>query len=631
MDDTSYDAAADAIRDLQLHVPTEPFVNLKRRPNHFRVSAKYRKWEAELRDWQQRYAGLLRAGLQTLSDADTAGIRFYSEPIDTALFQRQSDGSIIWRQRPATDAQPLDLPGPRQDAMNFQDINREQWPDTRRWSFRYRFEQYLRSVGLHPDQSDGPVQTRDKYYIDQPIWRHIEDRLDRMELDLIRKAATLLLPEPLRLLRQAAPGISPNLRHYNLAALATESLRHTAITNPGAAAWFIYRYGDPATSDPDNPTPPVPSHPGEIVAFVKDQFEANGGLRWRMLAAQPARDIISQLHTYGPAKAAFIANALADAAIPRLPNPPAKPAKRPKPQAHQGTLFDTGLPPKPEPKPPPPKPTARYQQPPGPLKTALLELCDRGPGIFIRSQRRRNLGLDNRRPIQPADAQPLERALLRFCRLAIRRYGAEPPPRGANVEVQRNYIGRMANIADYVHAEPEAAARCTTWNGLLKASQRWHGEAAVRAIAEAERIRKQQDADAVTPWPSAIATHHAPSWHTRALVTAVDLSRESVMLKHCVGSGGYANQCRAGRSRIFHLQPNGIANDDVAAQHRSATTLELSLDQNGWYIRQHKGYQNRKANLVEDQWAQELLDAWNKAVRQQESVGADGQQMTADC
>lgn len=631
--DISYEAAIAAIRDLQLHPPVEPFIDLKRRPNHFRVSPEYRQWEADLRYWQTQYAHLLREGLQTLSESNIASVSFYHDPISNACFERQADGSIIWNGHPAENALPLDLPGPRQNTENFRGENREQRQSSRQWHLRYLFDQYLTSAGLNPNQTDGSIQTRDKEYIGDPIWRDLERRLDELELRLIRNAAALLLPEPLRLLRRAAPGIKPNLRHYNLAALAADALQHTAITNPGAAAWFIYRYGDPG-DDTNNPRPPVPSHPGEIVAFVKREFESAGGLRWRMLAAQPARDIISQLDTHGPAKTAFIANALADAAIPKLPDPPSKPAKPPKPQAIQQTMFgiQPEPTPKPKPEPPPPKPMARYQQPPLPFKTALLELCDRGHSIISRSRRRNNLGLiDNRRLTMPDDTLPLERALLRFCRLAIRRYGAEPPPRGANVEVQRNYIGRMANIADYVHAEPEAAARCTTWNGLLKASQRWHGEAAVRAIAEAERIRKQQDAEAVTPWPSAVATHHAQIWHARALVTAVDLSRESIMLKHCVGSGGYANQCRAGRSRIFHLQPNGIADDDVAAQHRSATTLELGLDQNGWYIRQHKGYQNRKANLVEDQWAKELLDAWNKAVRQQESVGADGQQMTADC
>ena len=633
--DTAYQDAATAIRQLQNRPPAEPFDDLKRRPKNFRVSPEYRKWEADLRHWQTQYAHLLRDGLQTLSESNIAGVSFYHDPISNACFERQADGSIIWNGHPADNAQPLDLPGPRQDTKNFQHANQDQSETAGKWKLWLRFDQYLMSAGLHPNQSDCPAQTRDRSYIDKPIQRQIEDRLDVLELQLIRNAAALLLPEPLRLLRRAAPGVKPNLRHYNLAALAADALQRTAVTNPGAAAWFIYRYGAPAGRNSDNPRPPVPSHPGEIVAFVKAEFETNGGLRWRMLAAQPARDVISQLDTHGPAKTAFIANALADAAIPKLPDPPAKPAKPPKPQAIQQSMFGIRPEPTPEPKPkpPPPKPTTRYQQPPLPFKIALLELCDRGHSIIARSQRRNNLGLtDNRRLTMPDDTQPLERALLRFCRLAIRRYGAEPPPRrGTNIELQRNYIGRMASIADFVHAEPEAAARCTTWNGLLKASQRWHGAAVVRAIAEAERIRKQEDAEAVTPWPSAIETHHGQIWHARALVTAVDLSRESVMLKHCVGSGGYANQCRNGRSRIFHLQPNGIADDDVAAQHRSATTLELGLDQNGWYIRQHKGYKNRKANLVEDQWAKELLDAWNKAIRQQESVEADEPQMAADC
>ena len=233
------------------------------------------------------------------------------------------------------------MPGPRESVQNFQYANREQHLYGRGWRLAYRFGRYLKAAGLHPDQTSGPTQTGDKDFISQPIWRELEDRLDELEMRLIWNAVTLLLPEPLRLLRRAAPGIKPNLRHYNLATLAADALQRTAATNPGAAAWFIYRYGDPAGGDADNPRPPAPTHPGEIIAFVKAEFETNGGLRWRMLAAKPARHIISQLNGYGPAKTAFIANALADAAIPKLADPPAKPAKRPKPQVRQGTLFDT--------------------------------------------------------------------------------------------------------------------------------------------------------------------------------------------------------------------------------------------------------------------------------------------------
>ena len=61
--DSSYQAAAADIRDIQLHPLTEPFVCLKRRTNNFRESKEYREWQDDLRQWQRRYAHLLRSGL----------------------------------------------------------------------------------------------------------------------------------------------------------------------------------------------------------------------------------------------------------------------------------------------------------------------------------------------------------------------------------------------------------------------------------------------------------------------------------------------------------------------------------------------------------------------------------------
>ena len=617
----SYETAATAIRQLQDHPPAEPFANRKRRPNNFRYMPEYRKWEADLRDWQERYACLLRSGLQTIYEPGTAGVSFYGDSITSACFAQQADGSIIWDGRPAADAHPLELPGLRQSTLRFQQANREQWRSPRKWDLRSRFGQYLRDAGLHPDQSIGPGKTRDHESFAGPIRTQISDNLENLELNLIRQASALLLLEPQRLLQQAAPGLKPNLRHYNLAAMATDALRHTATTNPGAAAWFICLYGDPDYGCGDGNPPTFPSHPGEIITFVRAQFEAAGGLRWRMLAAQPAKDVITQLQTHGVQQTALMANVLADAAIPKLDSPPAKPAKKPKPPARQGTLFDSPPPPTPPAPTPPIRTAVRYRQPPLPLKTALLELCERGPGVINRARRRRNLGLsENRRHILPDDIQPLERALLRFCRLAIRQFGGEPPPQGNETHAQRSYVSRLANIADFVHADPESAARCTTWNGLVKASNRWHRDAVIRAIAEAERRTQEDEAMAKTPWPSVIDRHQATGWHARALVTAVELSLESIVLNHCVGGGFYATLCREGRCGIFRVQPDGIADDDINGQRQFATTLEIGKDQSGWYVRQHKGYRNRRVSSEEDARAQELLAAWKRAIQQPEAT-----------
>ena len=609
----TYDQAVNAITELQRNQPAEPFANLKRRPRHFRYSLEFRQWQTDLRNWQTQYAGLLRQGLQAITEPNAAGVSFYQDEITSARFERQPNGAIIRDCRSAENAHPLALPGPRQNPRNLQEYCRDLWLYGQQWNLAMKFRQYLTENGLHPNQSNGATITRDNAHIADPIMAEIADRVAQLELHLIRRAAALLLPEPVSLLRRTAPRIKPNLRHYNLAALASETLRQTAQTNPGAAAWFVFRYGEPGGRDTDKPLPDVPAHPGAIIAAVRAQFEAHGGQRWRMLAAQPARDIITQLASHSPSQTAFMADALADAAIPRLADPPAQARKQAKPQARQGTLFDS-FPPVPE----PPAP-ARYQQPPLALKTALIALCDRGAaGIVHNDRARRRLGLDaQRQRIQLADAGPLDHALLRFCRLAIRHYGTMPTPQGGHTAAQRTYITRMASVADFVHGQPETAGRCTTWNGLVKGSERWHRDENLRAIAEAEQRTAEADAKAQTPWQSAIETHQADGWHAHALLTAVDLSRETAVLKHCVGRGYYANQCRAGRSRIFRIEPDGIDPDDVSSQRQCATTLELGKDNAGWFIRQHQGYLNRKVTPLEATRANELLAVWNRTVRQQ--------------
>ena len=111
---------------------------------------------------------------------------------------------------------------------------------------------------------------------------------------------------------------------------------------------------------------------------------------------------------------------------------------------------------------------------------------------------------------------------------------------------------------------------------------------------------------AKTPWPTVIDRHQANGWHARALVTAVELPRESIVLNHCVGGGFYATLCREGRCGIFRVQPDNIADDDINGQRQYATTLEIGRDQGGWYVRQHKGFRNRRVSPEEDARAQEL-------------------------
>ena len=218
----------------------------------------------------------------------------------------------------------------------------------------------------------------------------------------------------------------------------------------------------------------------------------------------------------------------------------------------------------------------------------------------------------------------METAYQNLAKLAFRQL-ADCPDRAENNKHNREYFtGLLTDPVDFAVVDPERAARCTTWSGLQKASQVWHRDAVRRAMIEqAQAAQRNSEAaqrreTAMTEsWQSAISHHQADGWHARALLSYRELNAEAATLKHCVGSAAYAVQCLGGQSRIFRLQPDGIADDDHSAQRRWATTLELARTGNRWDIRQHRGYLNRAATDAEQQRAKELLQCWRQAVRNQ--------------
>ena len=153
-------------------------------------------------------------------------------------------------------------------------------------------------------------------------------------------------------------------------------------------------------------------------------------------------------------------------------------------------------------------------------------------------------------------------------------------------------------VADYLHSLNETAAPLTaaTWNGMVKAAQRWHQNDRYRAAADAVLQHayypswncllpetELNDGLVATPLPDA-----------RALVA------QGQELQVCVGSHIYTDRCRRGDTRIYALSRPG-------GELRNGLTVELKL-QNGsrWQAVQVAGTRNRPPDPAERRAADAL-------------------------
>ena len=241
------------------------------------------------------------------------------------------------------------------------------------------------------------------------------------------------------------------------------------------------------------------------------------------------------------------------------------------------------------------------------------------PGHELDIRRKRLVGLPPKMPPwQENDPGKTAAAMTRMAALAFRAY-AGTESAGSSEKGVKELQPAFNEIADYVFAEPEAAARATTWRGLRKAAADWHDEASLRLQRlQLEAAIAKAGPELNREWDSPLLEWTSPNgFAARLLKNPADLLREAELLLHCVGNIAYAGLCRDGTSRIFHLEPLGLPQDSLDYQARrraEATTVELVQDGwQRWEVNQHTGYQNRGPNPQETGWAQELLGRWKQA------------------
>lgn len=147
----------------------------------------------------------------------------------------------------------------------------------------------------------------------------------------------------------------------------------------------------------------------------------------------------------------------------------------------------------------------------------------------------------------------------------------------------------LIEIRDYCRANNPTA---TTFNGLLKAAQKWH-----RSLQETQR-REGMDRRPFKTWESAIAKITLSNGITAtALTDTMMLGLESREMRHCVFQ--YDDYCAKGSARIFHLS--------------SGATAQLSLQKSGWRATQIRRSHNHPPLAEENEAAAELAEKYNEA------------------
>ena len=567
-------------------------------------------WRGELKQWREK-------GLQVRQNRAPAEtwVEFHGQTIPGTIMRRQPDGAVTGycRERDPEDPPPpdwtpsLELPGKDQHIRQFLNANRARQDPDARWNLAGIIADRIRQLLAQEPDLD-------------PTLARLAAGADGIEPDIetqwVEAAVALTDPQAVaRLKKWTGQQAKNNLQNHNLAMRCGPFLEELSRSNPGALAWWYagrrnrkerqermrHRYNDQAEGPPPPPWLTLPDHPGEIIAQVREEFHAAGGSNagWKALTAQPADHVADLLRKESREAAAWVAETLAATNLPET-----EPAENPrKPAALQQSMLAP--------------PTRPRVQPPFDIKLIMARLAKKtiAPGRERDIRRRRLVGMAAKMPQWPErEPEDVRRGLRNMGILAFRHFPGTKtlPGKKAFEELNRS----LENIADYVFAEPRAAARATAWTGLLKASAEWHSEARLRRereqLAEDTKINIHLDG----PWEEHpyFTTLDSPAGFTaRLLNSAAELIAEAEALQHCVGSLQYAQWCADGHTRLFRLEP-AVIPPGAAPQARATTVEIVRYGENlPWETGQHTGWRNRPPTETEQQWAAELLKQWNQA------------------
>lgn len=143
--------------------------------------------------------------------------------------------------------------------------------------------------------------------------------------------------------------------------------------------------------------------------------------------------------------------------------------------------------------------------------------------------------------------------------------------------LQENWVQLLKRIetqdSERIALIPVMLPRNRTWSGLVADSDIWHEESILAMDEGDDRTWSPLIEDPIRIGDVEVAELHS----------AAALRCESRELNHCVGTGGYADRCMRGGTRILSLRMAG---------RRTRSTMEIASHHGTWTSVQHRGRAN---------------------------------------
>ena len=307
--------------------------------------------------------------------------------------------------------------------------------------------------------------------------------------------------------------------HYNLALTLGESLTELHRSNPGATTW--------AMAHEDTADGRI-NHPGQLIASARASL-ANAGLNprnWKFAATlnTPVMTAITK-HT-GPKDAALILNAAAHA-----------------------------------------------QSVPHPL------VADKLADIMGPTFRTAGVPFPHSPKDQPLYKPNISKVISLACRESARTNHQQQDDDQPDIT---NVIPSLHDYANHMTTEG-LEIKSTTWNGLLKASERWHRQQANQRAHISWQQHLQTTDGKYLAWHSALDVLDIEDYTVTPLTDEKQLHYEAADMNHCVH--GYGPHCARGHSRIFSVSKNG----------KQTATTEIRKREDSWSHAQTRLKDNHQA------------------------------------
>ena len=143
--------------------------------------------------------------------------------------------------------------------------------------------------------------------------------------------------------------------------------------------------------------------------------------------------------------------------------------------------------------------------------------------------------------------------------------------------------------------------RSTTWNGLRKASERWHRDMREESLRKQYQYILESRGGEPLSWESLLPETRAGGLQVVPLTCEQGLFEESLAMRHCIL--WYGPRCRSGLSRVFSVRREG----------RRTATGEIALQDGEWRVLQVRTARDHQAGEEEQEAMGEIARLYGEA------------------